>query len=142
MNEAEQRLAKASRGLVVLPGVAPSAMARIAKLIGAAGHLVPQPGCLLLVFGDGEDPAEATRLVSRAFGSRSPVLGVRLHEGYLSVQRWQRGELVDSPPAGLVADQLPDVITPILAGALDPASLPGAVAVQPGGGLLRRLLGR
>ena len=142
MNEAEQRLAKASRGLVVLPGVAPSAMARIAKLIGATGHLVPQPGCLLLVLGEGDDPTEATRLVSRAFGSRSPVLGVRLHEGYLSVQRWQRGELVDSPPPGLVADQLPDVVTPILAGTLDPVSLPGAVQVQPGGGLLRRLLGR
>ncbi len=142
MSEAEQRLAKASRGLVVLPGVTPSAMARIARLIGAAGHLVPQPGCLLLVLGDGDDPGEATRLVSRAFGSRSPVLAVRLHEGYLSVQRWQRGHLVDAPPAGLVADHLPQVVTPILAGTLDPATLPGAVQVRPGGGLLRRLLGR
>lgn len=114
------------RALLMLPGVKPSAIALIARLLGTSGHVVPQPGLLLLVLPPGADPGPLTEQLSRGFKGKSDVLQVRMDGGYLAVERWRDGVLVETPPAGLIAQSLPDEVPLVLSGHKDPATLPGA----------------
>ena len=94
------------------------------------------------------DADEAVGRLSAAL-RRVKLLRVDLKNGYLTVQVWQRGRIVDTPPAGVVAQQFPDAVLGLVHGSTDPATLPssrpiitGGDGEDGGGGLLRRLFGR
>lgn len=160
------------RTVLVLPGLRPDPVARVCGLIGLRGHLAPQPGCLLVILdppasveevpdpdwfrtpaADRKEQAaqaaaaedEAVRQLSTAL-RRVKLLRVDLKDGYLAVEVWQRGKVVDTPPAGVVAQQFPDAVLGLVHGSTDPATLPSSRPIvageDGGGGLLRRILGR
>ncbi len=153
----------APRTVLVLPGLRPDGVARMAGLLGTGGHLIPQPGCLLLVLDPGPaagpagsdevdetnetDEADASdEIVARLSAALRKVqlMRVRLVAGYLAIDVWQSGAVTATPPAGVVAQQLPDPVLGLVHGSLDPATLPTArpVASRSGTGFFGRLLGR
>lgn len=117
------------RTLLMLPGVKPSTLAMLAKLIGIWGHAVPMHGYLLLVLPPAVDGEPIAQRLSSGFKKRSDVVLLQLADGYLSAQRWSDGELIEKPPAGVVAQSLPDDVTLLLSGHRDPAQMPGAVQI-------------
>lgn len=128
--------------VVVLPAVRLSALARVCALVHTGGHLVPQPGCVLLVLGP-DAWTDAVPQLSRAL-RRAQLMKISLVDGYLSAEVWQRGALISTPPAGVVAQQLPDVTVRLVHGSLDPLELAGCQPVPNKShlGLLDRLRGR
>lgn len=129
------------RTVLVLPPMRPDAVAKICGLLGTGGHLLTQTGSLLLVLDAGREAGEVTPRVSRSL-RRAEVLQLQLVDGYLTAERWRRGQLVDKPAAGLLAQSLPEPTIGLVHGSLDPGTWAGARAIVPvSGSWLQRIRG-
>ena len=114
------------RRLLVVPSPDPVRLARACAGLGADGHVVPADGICVVVLDDAVDVDAVVPRLSRVLG-RAPVLLLRSGGGRVEARRWTRGAVTDAPQAGLLVATLPDVVSSLLVGALDPAQAPGSV---------------
>ncbi len=117
-------------------------MAQVGRLaaacgaVGIAGRVVPTaqggaPAPCLVVLDDPGTSTTAAQRLSRILG-RAAVILLRQAGGQLEAERWQRGRLVDTPPAGLLVQGLPDLVSSVLVGGVEPQAVPGSVEITPG----------
>ncbi len=118
-----------------MPVPAPGPLAAACAAVGVRGHVLPtddtgRSPCVVAL----DDPASsstAARRLSRVLG-RAPVIVLVRTEERLEAVRWERGQEVDRPPAGLLVQGLPDLVTSVLVGGVDASSHPDAVATGRG----------
>ncbi len=120
-----------------MPVPAPGALAAACGAVGVSGLVLPtddsgRAPCIVVLDEPGTSGVAAGRL-SRVLGRAAVIELVRTEER-LEAVRWERGRVVDRPPAGLLVQGLPDLVTSVLVGGVDPSGRPDAVVTGRGRG--------
>lgn len=122
--------------VLVVPVAQAARLAAACGAVGIAGHVVPTgqggaPAPCLVVLDDPGASTTAAQRLSRILG-RAAVIVLRRADGQLEAERWEMGRLGDAPPAGLLVQGLPDLVSSVLVGGVEPETVPGAVEIKPG----------
>lgn len=103
-------------------------LASACALVGVDAHVVPlEKAGSAVVPVPGADATEAAARLSRVLG-RADILALQHADGQVRAQRWQRGAVRETPPAGLAMARVPDVVERLLLGGDDPSGVEGAVS--------------
>jgi hypothetical protein len=121
--------------VLLVPVAQAGQLAAACGAVGIAGRVLPTaqigPAPCLVVLDEPSVSSLAAQRLSRILG-RAAVILLRRAGTHLEAERWEGGQLVDTPPAGLLVQGLPDLVSSVLVGGIEPAAVPGAVEIRPG----------